>query len=246
MKSQRGQALVEGAVSLVLLSTVLAAIPCLTGYHDVQRAALRAARDASYMAGWAGMAEAATVSRRSSAVLADVPWAHPRDGERWLSGDDAASATRTDSAPPGRAAALMDFIATPLGESAGLLGGAFELNRSGYQTLRVTAAVPAVRGAPEPFSQLSLSFEERSSVLTESWNAGTPDQVLARVKPLVPSAQLQPLVEPMQILAVPLQFIEPAFAQLCVGRIEPDRVPEMRLGDRVARRAATAEEGPCS
>lgn len=245
MKSQRGQALVEGAVALVLLSTVLAAIPCLAGYHDVQRAALRAARDASYMAGWAGMAEAATVSRRSATVFADVPWAHPRDGERWLSGDDAASTDHADSAPPGRAAALMDFIAKPLGESAGLLGGAFELNRSGYHTLRVTAAVPALRGAPAPFSELQLSLEERSAVLTESWNAGTPEQVVARVKPLVPSAQLQPLVEPMQVLAVPLKFIEPAFAQLCVGRIEPDRVPEMRLGDRIARRAAEEQGGPC-
>ena len=106
---------------------------------------------------------------------------------------------------------------------------------------------PAIRGAPEPFSRLELRLAERAAVLTESWNAGSPEQVVARVKPLVPSALLQELVEPMTLLAAPLLLIEPAFAQLCVGRIEADRLPEPRLGARVSRsRAVEGAAGPCT
>jgi hypothetical protein len=246
MRTHRGQALVEGAVTLVLLSTVLAAIPVLAGYHDVQRAALRAARDASYMAGWAGMGDRATLTHRTSAILSDVPWTHPANGERWLSSTEGAKTQYSEAAPPGRASELMDFIARPLGEAQGLLGGELRLSRAGYRALEVVAAVPAVRGAPPPFSGLSLQLTERAFVLTESWNAGTPAQVIARVEPLVPSARLAPLVEPMRAIAAPLQLLEPAFAQLCVGRIEPDRIPEPRLGPRVSRaRGASDDHGSC-
>ncbi len=112
--------------------------------------------------------------------------------------------------------------------------------------MQVAADVPAVRGAPAPFSQLSLRLTERASILTESWNAGDPAHVVARVKPLVPSARLERLIEPMQVLAAPLELVEPAFAQLCIGRIEPDRIPETRLGPRASRSRAVVQSGPCT
>jgi len=247
MKGSRGQAMVEAAVALVLLSTVLSAIPVLTAYHDVQRTALRAARDASYMAGWSGMADVATLSRRTAEALRELPWAHPADGRPLVADADAGRTTHADGAPPGRAVALMDFISQPLGESAGELPvGAPMLNRAGYHALEVAVAVPAIRGAPAPFSELALRFTERAAALTESWNAGSPEQVLARVRPVVPSARLQGLIEPMRALAAPLRLIEPSFAQLCVGLIEPDLVPETRLGARASRSRAGADRaGAC-
>jgi len=241
-----GQAMVEASVALVLLAVVVTAIPSLAAYHDVQRTALRAAREASYTAGWSGMGDPERLAQRTLDRLRELPWAHPADGRPLITGDDAARTTHADAAPPGRAAELMDFVARPLGEASATPGSevsvaAPPLNRAGYHSVSVAVEVPAIRGAPEPFASLALRLTERASTLTEAWNAGAPAMVTARVRPIVPSAQLQRLAGPMQVLAAPLRLIEPAFEQLCVGLIEPDLVPEPRLGARVGRSRAAGD-----
>lgn len=247
MIRQRGQAIAETAVAVVLLATVLASIPCLIAYQDSQRTALRGARDSSYMAGWAGEASHESLKARLDAAIGELPWRHPLDGSPWLAGQDASTLVHEDVTPPGRAAALMDFIAAPLGESTGAGEGALPLNRAGYHAVSVELRVPGLRGAPEPFSQLALSLTERSAVLTENWNAGSPDQVVERVRRIVPSVGLAQAAAPLRALAAPLRLIEPSFATLCIGRIEPDRLPRTRLGDAAGRglSEAASRAGSC-
>jgi hypothetical protein len=246
MNPQRGQALAETAVAVVLLATVLTAMPCLIAYQDSQRAALRSARDVSYMAGWSGQASQTAIDVRVRAATAELPWRHPADGALLLAGDESSTVVHQDSAPPGKADALMDFIARPLGESSGSTQGSLPLSRVGYHDVTVQLHVPAMRGAPEPFSKVELPLTERAAVLTESWNAGSPDQVKERVRGVVPSASLGKVAEPVRALAAPLRLIEPAFAALCIGRIEPDRLPRTRLGTAEGRAPADRMvEEPC-
>jgi hypothetical protein len=137
----------------------------------------------------------------------------------------------------------MDFIAQPLSGSTGTVGGSVDLNRAGFHDVRVEVRLPAMRGAPRPFSDLELRLDERVAVLTENWNAAGPGQVSARARGLVPSARLTRLTSPLRTLAAPLRLIEPALANLCVGLIEPDRIPRTRLGRREQRAASPVQEG---
>ena len=246
MTSQRGQALAETAVAVVLLATLLAAMPCFIAYQDAQRAALRGARDVSYMSGWSGQSSRASIEGRIDDAIGELPWRHPEDGTLLLASERSSRVDHEDSAPPGRAAALMDFIAAPLGESSGPGQGALPLSRAGFHRTRVELQVPAIRGAPAPFSHLEVPLTERAAVLTENWNAAGPAQVIERVRHIVPSTGLAKAAAPLQALSAPLRLIEPAFASLCIGRIEPDRLPRTRLGEIQGRvQADVGRDGGC-
>ena len=54
--------------------------------------------------------------------------------------------------------------------------------------------------------------------------------VATRAGGLVPTGLLRALNAIWQPLSVPLGVVEPSLGQLCLGLIEPDRIPEDRLG----------------
>lgn len=222
--------MVETAVAATVFAVILAAMPCVLQYHDMQRAALRGARDAVFLAAWDngrhGPAEAMGVVRET---LEALPWRHPANGAKVLSAEHDTAVRLQDAAPHGEAARLLEFIATPLRGSGKDLGTSFELSGTGYRTARTTVQVPALRGAPEPFSSLDFTLTESAVALTDAWNAGGSAHVAQRVAGLVPSAKLRAARAPLDAFGPLLRVLEPAFAELCIGLIEPERVPERRL-----------------
>ena len=227
---QRGQALVETVVAMTLLVTLLATMPAMLAYHDIQRTAHRVARDASFMAGWRAPLDA--TARQS---LAELDWRHPADGRAVIETQDSAPLSDSNGEPPGRAAAMLQFIAAPLREAGGYLGEAFALEQDGFRKVQVELQVPPLRGTPAPFDALALSLRGEAALLTGAWNASGPAQVAARSGGLVPTHLLQSAQAPMRAFTALLQVIEPAYADFCPGLIEPERVPDTRLQSAGAR-----------
>jgi hypothetical protein len=239
VRRARGQALVEAAVAVAVLAVLLAAFPGLLAYQDIQRAALRGARDMSFIAAWYGSAGTTMLEESLDETLAELPWRHPGDGRRLLERVDAHRATLANSPPPGRAATMLDFIAAPLRGGDSHLGEQFDLTQRGFRQVRVDVAVPALRGAMAPFSELSLDLSGEAALLTDAWNAAGSAHVTRRVAGLVPTRKLADAQSAVQALGGILRVIEPTLAQLCPGLIEPELLPQTRLGTRSVRPAAS-------
>jgi hypothetical protein len=225
VKLQCGQALVETLVATTVMVTLLTAMPAVLAYHDIQRTAQRAARDATWLAGWR-VSDVATSSRESFAELA---WRHPADGQPIIHSSDGLELFESDNSPPGRAAAMLQFIAAPLGASGSYLGDSFALSQQGLRRARVDVQVPPLRGAPAPFDSLALSLRGEAALLTDAWNAADAAHVASRAGGLVPTRLLQSADAPIRAFKTLLRVVEPAYQKFCPGLIEPDRVPETRL-----------------
>jgi hypothetical protein len=245
MRGESGQAMIETAVAVTVLAAILAALPCLLIYHDVQRTAMRTARDASYLAAWHAQGHA-QLSRMLTDGVADLPWTHPRDGARVVAVEGADRLTASNEAPPGRAAAMLEFLAAPLSESPGYRTAAFQLSQQGFRRVQVELQVPALRGTPAPFSSLALALRGEAALLTDSWNSAGSRQVVERVSGLVPSHLVRAAAAPVRALSGVLQLIEPAYAQFCPGLIEAELLPESRFTTRSnAANARSGFVGPC-
>lgn len=224
-----GQAMVETAVAVAVFATLLAMLPGVLAYHDIQRATLRSARDVVFLTAWnRGRAPETELLRNVQSSLADLPWRHVTDGSKLLDGEPGRVRT-SNTAPPGEAARLLEFIAAPLRTEDSYLGPEFALDQAGFRTAEVSVDVPAISGAPEPFSRLQLTLTERSVALTGAWNAAGPGHVAERASGLVPTSLIRKTQAPLAGMAAVLSVIEPAFRELCPGLIEPERVPGSRL-----------------
>ena len=233
-RAERGQAMVEAAIAVALLGLVLASMPAVLTYHDVARAAHRAAFDEALMGAWNGSAEAAALDRRLREQVEVLSWRRPSDAATVVAAADARSSV-ADATPPGRAAGLLEFIAAPLSAPGGYGSAGFELTRAGYRTASAELRTSPLRGAPEPFASLDLTFAGTASVLTDAWNASGSPLVVERVAGLVPTAALRDVGRELDVLRGALSLIEPAFEDLCPGRIDAEAVPASRLAGIDAR-----------
>lgn len=227
---------------MTVMAALLASMPAVLAYHDIQRTAQRAARDATWLAGWR-VADAATSSRES---LAELPWRHPADALPILQPGGGLEHVASDNSPPGRAAAMLQFMAAPLREAGGYLGESFALTQQGFRRVRLDVQVSPLRGAPAPFDTLQLSLRGEAALLTDAWNAGDPSQVAARAGGLAPTRLLLSAEAPMRAFKTLLRVVEPAYEKFCPGLIEPDRIPDTRLQAVDSRAMVRAEMAhPC-
>jgi hypothetical protein len=242
VKLQSGQALVETLVAMTVMVTLLTAMPAVLAYHDIQRTAQRAARDATWLAGW----RAGDVAESSRESLADLAWRHPADALPIIHSSDGLEVFESDNSPPGRGAAMLQFIAAPLRGTGSYLDDSFALSQQGFRRARIDVQVPPLRGAPAPFDSLGLSLRGEAALLTDAWNAADAAHVASRAGGLVPTRLLQSADAPMRALKTLLRVIEPAYEKFCPGLIEPDRVPETRLRAGVSRALPRGDaEHPC-
>lgn len=230
-----GQALVETALLAAVFAGLVAALPLTLMLHDVQRTALRNARDAVQLADWdRGRTSRAEWLAPLRATVEALPWRQPGDGARVVPPPDDEALEVADSAPPGHAARMLAFISAPL-RAGGFEDSRFDLSSLGLREATVTLRVPPVLGAVEPFDRLDLDFSQRVASLTDAWNAGGSAQVRERVSGLVPTAQLRSLVAPVEAVAALVSFIEPALRDLCIGHIDAEQLPQRRLERAAAR-----------
>jgi hypothetical protein len=83
---------------------------------------------------------------------------------------------------------------------------------------------------PRPFRDLELKLHAPYALLSDAWHSADASHVRQRTAGLVPASRLAQANTIWRPLLAPLRLIEPSIVRLCPGLIEPERLPENRLG----------------
>ena len=235
MSRQCGQSLVEFAVGSAALLMLLLGVITLSGYQEVQRRGSIAARRLAYET---------VLEPRDLAALASAQRIYQDDFDdaglldavgraRYVTGDDL-RVSRQQGAAPGLAGDAATLLLTPLAASKPFTGQDLDLEPGGYVSGQLLVRVAPHAWTTEPFRSMDIVLRQPYAILSDPWNSGSARQVHDRTSSLVPTQGLASLASAWQALAVPLSLLEPTIGKLCLGLIEPDTVPEDRLGPRTA------------
>lgn len=232
MKRQRGQSLAEFAVTAGLFVVLLLGTEMIFRFHEVQRQAVIAAREASFTASWTtGRLAPEVLQQRVRHWHFEQPgWVDPTGNEAVPSREDAVTLRLAERAPPGTAAAAVDMALQPLRAVGGFLSSGFDLPMDRFAQAVVGVTLEPLARLPAPFDSLRLDLSEQLGVLGDSWMASGPTGVASRTAGLVPTGLLRTQGSWLRPALAPLGLVEPAISRLCFGLIEPDYVPLDRLG----------------
>ncbi|MEP7312418.1 MAG: hypothetical protein ABI859_07535 [Pseudomonadota bacterium] len=236
--------MVEFAVAVVSMALLALGTVMLARYQSIQFQTIEAARHATYEHSWTGDRVAQDVLQQRSRELffSNAGWRDPTGRTDLVDAGKRVGVAASEVAAPATALKMMQFLLKPLQLAAGFLGESFDLTSKGLHVSRVTVDVLPVSHLPAPFDSLQLQFVESSALLGDAWNSGSPAQVAQRVSGLVPTHLLARQSSLLQPLSAPIRLLEPAFAQLCLGLVEPDKVPADRL-DTSGRRLQVTPAG---
>ena len=169
------------------------------------------------------------MARRAALGLLDDATFVDAFGQRYVQQEDIIAEAAPQSSP-GLAHAAAAALVSPLRAVSGFLSNGFDLNSDAYLVGNIKVNVTSNPALPEPFAGLELPLQQGFALMTDAWNSGTTNQVRTRTGGLVPTSRLARLQSMWQPLMAPLGLVEPSLLRLCLGIIEPDRVPEDRLG----------------
>jgi hypothetical protein len=248
-RAQGGQALAEALVATALLVPLWLGVVYVSRWHDLQHAAIAAARHAAFEAHVSAGRETPMrveestrrrlFSREAGRFAATPPaaqdfgarpqWADHR-GTASLLDPEAGPRVELTAAPQPAFVANTEEQAMLLLAPARVVGGpAFDLQRGAAR--RATVHVPLRHAAvlPEPLSGLRFTLTERLEMLVDPWAARDPRQVVSRIEALSPVGRLRDLVRPLEPVRWAVSLLEPAVERLCLGRTDPEIVPLDRL-----------------
>ena len=219
-------AVAASALSLLLLGTL-----AIGGYQEVDRRAVMTSRQSAWLQGWSpqgvdATALSATFHRQH---FADSGVREP-SGRRLLVAEEDLQVQAGRVMPGGVAGATARTLQLPLRVSGGLLGAPFDLDERGMAQGLIRTRIAPVEALPAPFDTLELQLQAATVLLDDAWHAAGPAHVEQRVSGLVPLSRLRALDAIWRPMSIPLGIFEPSLRQLCLGLIEPDRIPEDRLG----------------
>jgi len=225
----RGQALAEFAIAAGVLAMLLLAMPVLCRWHELQVASIEAARRAAFERSWRVASGGVDLAPIRSALFPEV------DDVAQVSADRVQAAL--DSGPePGLAGRAERALLQPF-RVARLINGAFDLRAPQLDTTRLTVGLTQPAQLPDPLAQVPIEFHERYALVGGDWAASGPAQVADRAGGLVISRAAPPVRTVVQWSARLLSVFEPALRQLCLGQVDPERVPADRLGAGIDRDA---------
>jgi hypothetical protein len=230
MKRQHGQSMAEFAAAAAALSLLMLGTLAIAGYQEVDRRGIVAAREVAFRQAWrTDVDEAQVASRLHEAAYRDAAMRDP-SGETFLvAGDDLVLAWSRIGAR-GLAGAAEAVMKAPLLGVGTLIQNSFDVSDQGLGQVIVQGRVAPLTAMPAPFNMLELNLAARFAMLDDSWHAAGPAHVRQRAGGLVPASALHGLNAIWQPLSIPLGILEPSLRELCLGLIEPDRIPEDRLG----------------
>lgn len=236
MTHQRGQGMVELAVGITSIALILIGAQALSVLQETQRRLLVAARQASFSQLWgAGRGETGSSVEGIFAVhLQDPGLGVPVTGAEHLESGDL-QLQILERSLEAAAATSQRLLSSSLSGPGGFFSGDLGWGPEGFVGVRLNLRHRPMRALPEPFDELDLGFSEGMSLLADAWNAGDSRQVARRAGVLVPTGLLRPLSDALRPLMVPLRLLEPTIDELCLGLIDPDGVPEDRLGPARSR-----------
>jgi hypothetical protein len=231
---------VEFAAGVAALGALTLGSICIVGFQEVQRRGIAAAREAAFQGEWLRQRSSLESLRRKLSLqhFNDAGLTNATGTAPLLRPDDI-SLTADVSGAPGRGAAAADILFRPLRAVGGFLGGGFDLEDSGFLAGHINALVSGTDQLPAPFGSLQLRFDQPYALLGDDWSAAGPPHAGQRAGGLAPTHLLSPLSAIWRPLSAPLSLFEPSLRELCFGIIEPDRVPEDRLGPGSPPRPAT-------
>jgi hypothetical protein len=228
MKRQCGQSMTEFAISMTAMALLLLGTITIAGYQEVQRRVAIGAREAAFAGAWAGSRPSMAAMRAAVLPRMDDPSLINAIGHRYVNANNIEVELAADAAPA-RARAAAQAMVQPLRVAGGFLGGGFDLDVDGLVAGSVNVTISGDAGLPSPFADNQLELRQPFALLGDAWNSGSTRQVRDRTAGLVPTGALAGLGMLWQSLLAPLSLLEPSLSRLCLGIIEPDRIPEDRL-----------------
>jgi hypothetical protein len=131
--------------------------------------------------------------------------------------------------PPPSIQQIEDIAFTLLEPARALGAGSFDLARASamHATARIEVTSPA--SLQLVLDEPRITLEESLSSLYDDGFAISREAAADRVAGLSVTGALREWTEPMRAVTGAIALLEPAFAKLCIGRIDIDVVPADRL-----------------
>lgn len=249
-QSQSGQAIVEMVVVAGVMISLFIGTWYLGKFHDLQSTAIQTARYAAWertvkppsfsdvtlqsqararLFSWNKNAYKASDGKPNGSnwIASDVnaQWTDPK-GQLLVKRPDDVSVRTAQSALPGGAAQKFSKIISSVG------GG--NLNANGLYTSDVSVklidlALLSPQFLPDGQSSLNLTLNEKSALVTDSWDASGAAAVARNTASFSPAsifAKIEPVLSPIKWA---LSLLEPAFSNFEPGQVCPDVVPADRI-----------------
>lgn len=231
MRHCAGQSMAEFAAGAAALSLLLLGTLTLGAYQEVDRRGVVASRQSAWLHGWTpgGVDVNAAARLLHQDLFDDVGVRAPR-GDTLLVGQEDVQLTAGHAPATGVAGAAAAILLAPLRASSGFLGAAFDLRDGSLNQGSVRSRIAPVATLSAPFNEMELQLQAPYALLADAWHASGPAHVRQRAGGLVPATALRSFNDIWRPLSVPLGIVEPSLRHLCLGLIEPDRIPEDRLG----------------
>ena len=219
----RGQAMAEFAVAVGVLATLLLCMPVLGRYHELQAASIQSARRAAFESFWrAGARGDIDVAAIRGALFPDIGDAAQVNAER-------VHANLTTAAETGVAGRTTRVLLAPF-RLARAINGGFDLREPLQYTANFAVELSTPPQLPDPFAKTPIQFNERYVLAGGDWASAGPGQVQSRAGGLVPTSAVAPLRPLLKLTKTLLSVLEPSLRELCLGQVDPERVPDDRLG----------------
>jgi hypothetical protein len=248
---QCGQALVETLVAVPFLLAVWFAVLVVAKVHDLESHAVATTHYAAFLRA----ASDPTQSREAASVAAARVWAGSGQGllssDRW---DDRRASTNRrvwwripaserpliNRAEQVRAQIAESGLAGGPGRTVDLAiaatraidwvgAGSFDLRNDQLITSDILVNPARFAGLPRPFSDVNVRLQNRTVLLAGMWSAADPGATARRVSALMPTSGIGRLLDALSPLQAAVALIEPEFANLCIGHVDPEVVPGDRL-----------------
>jgi hypothetical protein len=231
MKKQRGQSLVEFAAGTSALVLLLLGVITLSGFQEVQRRGISATRQLAFEAvSWSGPVRDEVNAEHAFAHHFDDGGMQDAVGRARYVGEEDVEVSQQAGRPPGLADHATTLLMAPLRVGSTLMQARLDLETGGYVTGELVLRLAPHQWLPEPFRDLDLLLRQPYAILSDAWNAAGPPHVKERTAGLVPTQRLESVAGHWQNVTGPLTVLEPSIDKLCLGIIEPEEIPEDRLG----------------
>jgi hypothetical protein len=165
---------------------------------------------------------------------------HSTSPERLIAAPGDITLRTRETSPPGTAGQVATRLVDVIDDVSRISGSRFDVNTRAFHEAQVSVKLADLAALPAPLDRMNVTLTERTSLLADSWHAGSRRAVARRSGALVPTRLFQRFTDVLEPLLDVFSVIEPAFDQLCLGHIDPDIVPEDRLSP--LRRGARPSE----
>lgn len=251
---ESGQAMVEACVMFGVVALLFLSIWYLGKFHDLQASTIQTARYAA----WERTARPSSFSdvelenqararlftwNRNSFKDTDgkvkgkswgtqsAMWDDHSGKQRLLARHGDVTVNTSPENLPAFAATAIDGALQNITKAGANITSGESLPIGEFFTGRVSVKLANVASLPAPLDALNLTLNESSSLMTNSWDAGSPKQVAMRTRPFAPASAFRTVSQFLDPIRPALSKL--GFDDFNPGQICPDIVPADRVNGSV-------------